>query len=118
MYYDWNRWSHTVDEDGRVPVFTAAARSVKWWRMKQIFALTMPLVCEKDLVTGLPLCLLAAVGPTSDLESVYNLLKEYPFAIQSMNDDRQVDDSFTERSKKRGADVVQNSNAKISKVHY
>jgi len=83
----------------------------------------MTLVGETDVVTGLPLGLLAAVGPMADLESVYHLIKEYPFVIDSCRiDDGGVDDDSCaiECGKKRGgADVVvENNNAKIAKVHY
>ena len=53
--------------------------------MKQIFASNMPVVNEIDVLTGLPLFMLAAIGPTSDIESVYNLLKEYPSVVQIRN---------------------------------
>ena len=34
-----------------------------------------------DAVTGVPVCLLAAVGPNSDLESVHRLCKENLLAL-------------------------------------
>jgi len=45
----------------------------------------MPVINEIDVVTGLPLFLLAATGPACDIESVYNLLKEFPSAVNNMN---------------------------------
>jgi len=85
VYYEWKRWARTSDVDGRFPLFTAAARCLKWSYMKQIFTSNMPVVDEIDVLTGLPLFMLAATGPTSDIESVYNLLKEYPAAMNIMN---------------------------------
>jgi len=53
--------------------------------MEQIFTLNMPVVNEIDVVTGLPLSLLTATRSTCDIESVYNLLKECPSAVNNMN---------------------------------
>ena len=68
--------------------------------MKQIFTSNMPVVNEIDVLTGLPLFMLAATGPTSDIESVYNLLKEYPSAINIMSN--RHDKHSTKRTRKRG----------------
>merc|ERR1711935_971027 len=84
LYYDWKRWARTRDVDDRLPLFTATARCLKWSHVKQIFISNMPVVNEVDVLTGLPLFMLAAIGPTSDIESVYNLLKEYPSIINNM----------------------------------
>jgi len=78
MYYDWKRWARTKDGDGRLPLFTAAATSTKWSRTRQIFNLNMTVINDIDVLTGLSLFMLAAAGPTSDIESIYNLLREYP----------------------------------------
>jgi len=78
----------------------------------------MPVVDEIDVVTGLPLFMLAAVGPTSDIESIYNLLRENPPAIQILSD---IDQNSSPRSstKKRGrVEVVPHNDAKILKVGY
>jgi len=85
LYYDWKRWARTRGDDGRFPLFTAAAKGVQWSKVKQIFISNMPVVNEIDVVTGLPLSLLAATGPTCDIESVYNLLKECPSAVTITN---------------------------------
>jgi len=100
MYYDLKRWARTRDVKDRFPLFTAAAMGVKWSNMKQIFALNMPLINEIDALTGLPLFMLAATGPTCDIESIYNLLKEYPAAMNIMNNKH--DTNSTERTRKRG----------------
>ena len=49
--------------------------------MEHIFNAYMPVIHEIDVISGLPLFMLAATGPTSNIESAYNLLKEYPVAI-------------------------------------
>jgi len=85
LYYDWKRWAGTRGVDGRFPLFTVAAKGLQWSKIKQIFTSNMPAVNEIDVVTGLPLFLLAATGPTCDIESVYNFLKEYPPAVNNMN---------------------------------
>jgi len=82
MYYDWKRWARTRDVDDRFPLFTAAVRCLKWSYMEQIFTSNMPVVNEIDELTGLPLFMLAATGPTSDIESVYNLLKIVPICYE------------------------------------
>lgn len=83
MHYDAKQWARTRDDSYRLPLFVAVASSLEWADVNQIFNMNMPAVYEVDLVTGLPLFMLAAVGrPTSDLESIYNLLREYPSAIK------------------------------------
>jgi len=51
--------------------------------MKEIYNMNMPMIYEIDTQTGLSLFMSAAVGPKSDIESVFNLLKEYPAAIMN-----------------------------------
>ena len=51
---------------------------IVWVEMKQFLAANMTVLHKVDSLTGLPLFMLAAVGKSSDLESVYNLLVEYP----------------------------------------
>jgi len=81
-YYDMKAWGREKDVySGRLPLCTAAERCLTWVKMRQIFSFNMPAIHEVDLMTGLPVFMLAAVGPTSDIESVYNLLREYPPAI-------------------------------------
>ena len=66
---------------------TATARFLTWADMRQIFSANMPAIHEVDGMTGLPVFVLAAVGPTSDIESVYNLLRKYPPAIVGLIND-------------------------------
>jgi len=88
MYYDWKRWARAKDGDGRLPLFTAAATSMKWSHTRQIFNLNMPVINDIDVLTGLSLFMLAAAGTTSDIESIYNLLKEHPSAMMLTNNMR------------------------------
>jgi len=82
MYYNMKVWGRERDKgSGRLPPCTVAARYLTWIDMQQIFSVKIPAVHEVDIMTGLPVFVLAAVGPTSDIESVYNLLREYPPAI-------------------------------------
>jgi len=120
LYYDWKRWARVRDVNDRFPLFTAAARCLKWSHMKQIFTSNMPVINEIDVLTGFPLFVLAATRPTSDIESVYNLLKECPSAINIMNNRHDNHDNHsTESTRKKGGDeFVQRRNAKMPKVTY
>ena len=86
-YYNLNTWARKIGADGRLPLVTAAQKSLKWYYMKQIFNANMPVINEVDAFSGLPLFMLAAAGPTSDIESVYNLLKESPHSLQYISTD-------------------------------
>ena len=81
MYYNIKKLASTRDVDGCLPLFTATARSLLWAEMTRFFAQNMTVLHEVDSLIGLPLFMLAAVDKSSDLESVYNLLVEYPSAI-------------------------------------
>jgi hypothetical protein len=74
-------WVQTRAHDGRLPLCTAAAASLRWNDIKCIFEANMVAIYERDVVTGLSVFMLAAVGMKSDLESVYRLCREYPVAI-------------------------------------
>ena len=76
------------NEDDRLPLMTAAATSLKWMDMEKIYNANKIAIDEMDdAVTGLSVPLLAAVGPYSDLESVYRLLKENPHALMHLSFD-------------------------------
>merc|ERR1711956_37083 len=63
-------WTRTKNQDGRLPLMTAADISLKWRDIERIFDAHRPAIYETDdAVTGLPVSLLAAVGQGSDLES-------------------------------------------------
>ena len=74
------------DKDGRLPLCVAEAKSLQWLQMKDLFAVNKPAVYNVDTVTTLSVFMLAAVGPTSGIESVYNVLREHPPAILCLND--------------------------------
>ena len=84
MYYEWKTWASLRDIDGQLPLFIAAVISMKWSFIRQNFKVNMPVVNEIDLLTGLPIFILAAAGSGSNLESTYNLLKEHSAAIMIM----------------------------------
>jgi len=87
LYRNIKSWARTKDvRDGRLPLFTAATKTdLKWVDLKPIFVANMPAVYKVDAVTGLPVFMLAAVGESSDMESVYHLLRQLPTAIQFCN---------------------------------
>merc|ERR1740124_1127249 len=85
MYYDMKAWGREKNAySGRLPLCTAVERCLTWVDIRQIFSVNMPAIYEVDLMTGLPVFMLAAAGPRSDIECVYNLLREYPQAIVGM----------------------------------
>jgi len=100
LYYDWKTWAQTSGADGELPLFTAARNSLKWHYTKQIFTANMKVIYEIDAYSGLPMSLLAAVGPASDMESVYNLLKEFPGAIH-LNESQSLQHTSTDSTRKR-----------------
>ena len=53
----------------------------EWASVRRIFDANMPAIRELDGATGLPPFILAAIGPSSKLESTHNLLRKYPPAI-------------------------------------
>jgi len=68
--------------------------------MKQIFTANMPAIYQIDSRSGLPLFMLAAAGPTSNIESVYNLLKEFPGVI-SFNESKLLENTSNKSTRKR-----------------
>ena len=89
-------WARARGSDGRLPlVHDAATRSLKWSHMSLVFNVYIPGINEIDMLTGLPVFMLAATGPNSDIESVYNLLREYPPAMSF------IDISITGSPRKR-----------------
>jgi len=75
----------------RLPLSRAAAHSLPWVELQQIFAAYMPAIGEEDGLTGLWPFMLAAVGGESCLESVYWLLREFPGACGVGFGDGQLD---------------------------
>lgn len=102
-------WARARGIDGRLPLLHAAAeRYLKWSHMSLIFNAYMPGIIEIDMLTGMPLFMLAAVGSNCDIESVYNLLREYPSAMSF------IDISITGSPRKRVEKIYQDSNVRIS----
>merc|ERR1740124_866360 len=86
VYFNMKIWGKTRNKtSGRLPLFTAAAKSLTWVDVRQILTVNMPVIYDVDGLTGLPVFMLAAVGPQSNIEAVYHLLKEYPSALCLMN---------------------------------
>jgi len=104
MYYDWKTLAkNTYKSSGRYPLSIAAEKSIRWsssvsssgagdtgggggggggW-LQKLFVAYMPAIEVCDCGSGLWTFMLAAVGRTSDLETVYQLLREYPAAIHT-----------------------------------
>jgi len=99
-YYNFKLWAQTRDADGQLPLLSAARKSLKWYYMKQIFMANMPVINEIDPLSGLPLFLIAAAGPSSNIESVYNLLHEFPGAM-SFNESQLLTNISNESTRKR-----------------
>jgi len=83
IHYNARKWAKTRDSVGRLPLCIAADRSLEWLDVQSIFAVNMPAIEEKDILTGLQLFMLAAVGLDSKLESIYQLLRAFPSTIGS-----------------------------------
>jgi len=83
-YFDWKFYARIKDEYGRLPLMTAAERSLKWsgW-LRKIFKAHMPAIEDTDKVTGFEPFMLAAIGPKSDLEAIYQLLRLNPGSMIS-----------------------------------
>jgi len=84
-----------------IPLCTATVRCLKWVDIQRIFLLNMSAIHDVDKKTGLPVFVLAAVGPTSHIEAVYNLLREFPPAIIGLMNDSHPNSS-TGVVRKRG----------------
>lgn len=82
-FFNLRLWVTTRSkEDGRLPLCGAVAKSLDWESVRRIFEANMPAIGEVDGITGFPLFMLAAVGPRGKLASIYNLLREYPTAME------------------------------------
>jgi len=85
-----------------LPLVTSAAKCLTWVNMQQIYSANMSAIYEVDEISGLPVFVLAAVGPTSDIEAVYNLLREYPPVISGLIRDSHPDTSTGSARKRSG----------------
>lgn len=81
IYYNMKIWAKTRCIGGRLPLCAAAVKCLNWTYIRQVFTVNMPAIHEVDVITGLPLFMLTAIGANGNLESTYNLLKNYPAAI-------------------------------------
>jgi len=82
IFVNWRVYSRTRNDEGRLPLFTASEQSVKWSNgVCAILKGYGAAIEDVDVVTGLEVFMLAAVGEESDLETVYNLLLDHPAAI-------------------------------------
>ena len=64
------------EDSGQSRLCTAVARCLTWVDMHHMFSVNMPVIQEEDRIIGLPLFRLVVVGPTSDIELVYRLLRD------------------------------------------
>lgn len=75
-------FARVKDENDRLLLFCAVETGFKWSdKLQEIYRSYMPAITEIDPLTGLSLFMLAAIGPDSDLNTVYHLLLEYPVII-------------------------------------
>ena len=90
MFYNIQIWERKRNEtSGRLPLFTAAGRSLTLFDVRQCFTLNMPVIYDVDDLTALSVFMLAEVVPKNNIESVYHLLKEYPSAHGPLNNKHQ-----------------------------
>jgi len=75
MYYKRKIWAWTIVVYDRLPLLNATERSLKWINVEKIFTAYMPVIEEIYVALGLPFLILPTAGTTSDIESVYNLLR-------------------------------------------
>ena len=80
-YYNMRLWARTRLASGRLPLFYTAEKSLEWECVRHVFNANMPAIQELDVITGLPVFMLTAIGTSSNLESIYNLLREYPVMV-------------------------------------
>ena len=64
------------------------------------FSVNMPAIHEMDGIIGLAVFMLAAAGPTSNIEPIYNLLREYPSAIAGLINNNNLNNSIGTTQKK------------------
>ena len=68
-------WGRKInDTSERLLLFTVAEKMLKG-RHETVFAVNVPMVNGIDGLTGLPVFVLATVGPKINIKSVYNFLK-------------------------------------------
>lgn len=71
---------HLRDKNGRLPIHTALAKGMKW-SLPLLFlinAANLQNIAQSDPVTGLCPIALAALEPSSDLDTIYYLMQSFP----------------------------------------
>ena len=82
ILYNWSVSSSTRDLRKRLPLHRSADIGLRWMDgMREILKANYLALREVDAVTGLYPFMLAAVGETSDMTSVFNLLSSNPQLI-------------------------------------
>jgi ankyrin repeat protein len=76
--------STTRDGSGRLPLHLACEYSLPWKKgLSKIVDTHMPTLESKDPITGLPPFAHSAVGPKSDIDSIYELLRLHPDSMET-----------------------------------
>lgn len=76
--------STTRDGSGRLPLHLACEYSLPWKKgLSKIVDAHMPTLETKDPITGLPPFAHSAVGPKSDIDSIYELLRLHPDSMET-----------------------------------
>jgi len=79
---DWSLYSSMKNEQGRLPLFTALNRGLKWSDgLNTILKGNGGAIEDVDVTTGLEAFMYSAVGTNSNLETVFKLLQDHPAAI-------------------------------------
>jgi len=82
IFVNWRVCSKIKTREGRFFLFTAIEKHISWrCGLSAVLQGNGAAIEDKDVVTGLEAFLLAAVGPYSDLETVFKLLQDHPAAI-------------------------------------
>jgi len=82
IFINWKLYSQRKNKQGRLPLFTAAEQSVPWSDgVEQILKSYGPAIEFIDVVTGLEVFMLAAVGTNSNIETIFKLLQDHPAAL-------------------------------------
>jgi len=82
IFVNWRIYSKQKNEQGRFMLFKAAEGSLKWSDgLCKILEGNGAAIEDRDVITGLEAFMLAAVGTSSDTETVYRLLQDHPAAI-------------------------------------
>jgi len=82
IFVNWRIYSQKRNEQGRLPLFTASEQNMKWSKgLSELLEGYGAAIEETDVITGLEAFMLAAIGTTSNFETVFKLLQDHPAAI-------------------------------------